>query len=201
MQCTRNRHYDPKTGRFTQEDANGIAGGLNLYGFADGDPISHSDPFGLCPYAGKNRSTKVDDCPDDDRKAVFQAIAANPSHEAQTTLQFFALLELDFKLRDAEFSCGRKTTDGCTRDGRLIEVNGSQPGGHFAVATTVIHEVFHAIVYASKLRLPYDEGWAWNRALNFYESLSPAHQSSPKYNRHLNLRQKLGTEAFVRRYK
>ena len=26
----------------------GIAGGLNLYGFAEGDPVNYSDPFGLC---------------------------------------------------------------------------------------------------------------------------------------------------------
>ncbi len=26
----------------------GLAGGLNLYGFAGGDPINYSDPFGLC---------------------------------------------------------------------------------------------------------------------------------------------------------
>jgi len=27
----------------------GLAGGLNLYGFAGGDPVNVSDPFGLCP--------------------------------------------------------------------------------------------------------------------------------------------------------
>jgi RHS repeat-associated protein len=43
----RNRYYDPQSGRFTQEDPIGIAGGLNLYGFADGDPVSYSDPYGL----------------------------------------------------------------------------------------------------------------------------------------------------------
>jgi RHS repeat-associated protein len=43
----RNRYYDPATGRFTQEDPIGLAGGLNLYGFADGDPVNFSDPFGL----------------------------------------------------------------------------------------------------------------------------------------------------------
>ena len=48
-QYKRNRYYDPKTGRFTQEDPLGLAGGLNLYGFAGGDPVNFSDPFGLCP--------------------------------------------------------------------------------------------------------------------------------------------------------
>jgi uncharacterized protein RhaS with RHS repeats len=35
----RNRYYDPKSGRFTQEDPIGLAGGMNLYGFAGGDPV------------------------------------------------------------------------------------------------------------------------------------------------------------------
>jgi RHS repeat-associated protein len=45
----RNRYYDPASGQFTQQDPIGIAGGLNLYGYANGDPINFSDPFGLCP--------------------------------------------------------------------------------------------------------------------------------------------------------
>lgn len=43
----RNRYLDPGTGRFTQEDPIGLAGGLNLYGFANGDPVNFGDPFGL----------------------------------------------------------------------------------------------------------------------------------------------------------
>jgi RHS repeat-associated protein len=43
----RNRYYDPSTGRFTQEDPIGLAGGINLYGFANGDPVTYSDPYGL----------------------------------------------------------------------------------------------------------------------------------------------------------
>jgi RHS repeat-associated protein len=43
----RNRYYDPQSGRFTQEDPIGLAGGVNVYGFAAGDPVNYSDPYGL----------------------------------------------------------------------------------------------------------------------------------------------------------
>lgn len=46
----RNRYYDPVAGRFTQEDPIGLAGGVNVYGFAAGDPVNYSDPYGLCPF-------------------------------------------------------------------------------------------------------------------------------------------------------
>jgi RHS repeat-associated protein len=52
----RNRVYDPVTGRFTQPDPIGLAGGINDYGFGSGDPVNYSDPFGLC--AGQD-STKA----------------------------------------------------------------------------------------------------------------------------------------------
>jgi len=41
--------YASGAGPFTQEDPVGLAGGMNLYGYAGGDPINFSDPFGLCP--------------------------------------------------------------------------------------------------------------------------------------------------------
>lgn len=34
-------------GQFTQQDPIGLAGGVNLYGFAEGDPVNFDDPFGL----------------------------------------------------------------------------------------------------------------------------------------------------------
>ena len=49
----RNRYYDPATGRFTQEDPIGLAGGINVYGFAAGDPVTYSDPYGLCPKVAR----------------------------------------------------------------------------------------------------------------------------------------------------
>jgi RHS repeat-associated protein len=45
----RNRYYDSEKGRFTQEDPIGLAGGVNVYGFAGGDPVSYADPYGLNP--------------------------------------------------------------------------------------------------------------------------------------------------------
>jgi len=50
----RNRYLDPGTGRFTQEDPIGLAGGTNLYGFANGDLINFGDAFGLCPDSLKS---------------------------------------------------------------------------------------------------------------------------------------------------
>lgn len=49
LQYKRNRYYNAAAGRFTQEDPIGLAGGMNLYGFAGGDPVNYSDPFGLRP--------------------------------------------------------------------------------------------------------------------------------------------------------
>jgi hypothetical protein len=36
-----------RTGQNTQPDPIGLAGGLNSYGFAAGDPVTYSDPYGL----------------------------------------------------------------------------------------------------------------------------------------------------------
>lgn len=43
----RNRYYDPASGRFTQSDPIGLAGGLNQYNYAGADPVNHYDPLGL----------------------------------------------------------------------------------------------------------------------------------------------------------
>ena len=48
----RARYYNPYLCRFINPDPSGFAGGLNFYCYANGNPISYIDPFGLSPNWG-----------------------------------------------------------------------------------------------------------------------------------------------------
>src|ERR1051326_4735884 len=43
----RARYYNPYICRFINADPSGFSGGLNFYAYADGNPVSKLDPFGL----------------------------------------------------------------------------------------------------------------------------------------------------------
>jgi RHS repeat-associated protein len=71
------RYYDPDLGRFISEDPIGIAGGHNLYAYANNDPVNSMDPSGTDPCseafglsspceldAVHVRSTKPESAPD-----------------------------------------------------------------------------------------------------------------------------------------
>jgi RHS repeat-associated protein len=48
----RARYYDPKTGRFINEDPVGLSAGLNLYRYVHNRPTTHVDPAGLYEVKG-----------------------------------------------------------------------------------------------------------------------------------------------------
>jgi RHS repeat-associated protein len=60
----RARWYDSSQGRFISEDPEGLAGGLNLYVYAENNPIDSSDPFGLKPLSRSR--TRVRPCKADE---------------------------------------------------------------------------------------------------------------------------------------
>jgi RHS repeat-associated protein len=46
------RAYDPVAGRWLSRDPIGVAGGMNLYGYARGNPANRTDPLGLTDWVG-----------------------------------------------------------------------------------------------------------------------------------------------------
>src|SRR5438093_675434 len=55
----RARYYNPYIRRFINADPTGLSGGMNFYAYADGNPISLVDPFGLGAQEGWGGATST----------------------------------------------------------------------------------------------------------------------------------------------
>jgi uncharacterized protein RhaS with RHS repeats len=73
-------YRNPKSGRFTQPDPIGLAGGLNAYGFANSDPISFRDPFGLSACTDEENGA-AGNCADGSSEAADEE-AQSPRYHA-----------------------------------------------------------------------------------------------------------------------
>ena len=141
----RNRQYDPATGRFTQEDPIGLAGGLNLYGFAAGDPASYSDPFGLCPYGQLKPDYKTDDCPPGDLGDAMRELDRHGAAMGKATIRRIADNHFTPELVDSQtvrFMCGEGVL-ACSGSG-FIEISNTMKVGD--IAGKLAHETMHLVL-------------------------------------------------------
>ncbi|WP_275472453.1 RHS repeat domain-containing protein, partial [Pseudomonas citronellolis] len=56
------RDYDPQTGRYVESDPIGLEGGLNTYGYVEGNPLNYLDPLGLSSIAACANPANVVAC-------------------------------------------------------------------------------------------------------------------------------------------
>ncbi len=76
----RARYYNPMLRRFHNADPSGFQGGMNWYAYADGNPISMMDPFGLCAegWGGETAGLDSDEhCADPLNSAGTSSTAVN----------------------------------------------------------------------------------------------------------------------------
>jgi RHS repeat-associated protein len=174
----RNRYYDPVTGRFTQADPIGLAGGLNAYGFAQGDGINFADPLGLCPT-----------CVDDALRAVQPVLETITSLLASGTIgrtlvervkseQLAVFVESSAKMAATDGPCDGRPACVNAVTGRVLLSDNRNPATR---AVDVSHEIYHGRArHTTGFSQALDEVYAYFQALLVYENLPAGLQAQAK---------------------
>ena len=107
MQAGESYAYDSPPGQSTQQDPIGIAGGANVYGFASGDPVNLSDPFGLC---GKDvqKADKYKQCVEvslEEGKAIGRAALQRMQAHQDAGVEYAAVRPLGANQDDCNNFC------------------------------------------------------------------------------------------------
>ena len=177
LQYMRNRYYDPKRGQFTQEDPIGLAGGMNLYGFAGGDPVNFNDPFGLCPPKDSNTS----DCANDDLGNAWRKLDESKAGRKVIGQYVESSLTVDTDVSDCAAA-------NCTiKAGGATAVHTS--GNAAAMAVGLSHEIVHVRGSARPGTKQHEreERSAWGNAFGVYRSFGSADRSASGYTGRYNL--------------
>jgi RHS repeat-associated protein len=85
------RDFDPATGRYVEPDPIGLYGGLDVYAYVDGNPISEIDPFGLMGAGGGGAASHPlpCNCPKPPLAPPGASCPANVSESRQHSLDPF----------------------------------------------------------------------------------------------------------------
>jgi RHS repeat-associated protein len=172
----RNRHFDPQSGRSTQPDPIGLAGGLNLYGYAGGDPINARDPFGFCPEEMRTEERKQE-CREYNEHRIRRALAIVDEEIARGNAYAVGSGEehIDWAHDvDLQRNCPAKPGESvvaCAFPGSgTIYVDPDRDPA--AIAASIVHERIHLLFRAARG----GEGCARWQAWLFLTQMNPASQ-------------------------
>jgi RHS repeat-associated protein len=152
----RNRYYDPGSGRFTQPDPIGLAGGLNVYGFANGDPVTYSDPFGLWIVAeGLHANIAISNlfAGSATFRRIYMALLTAPKSKANITIRparSVAERTMLKRLPECECAFAERDRNWESPDGRII-FNPSAAEEVSFLQTWFQHEIVHTAGQYSEL--------------------------------------------------